>query len=113
MRAADIDVAFAPRHSERACTEVLDAECVILDEAANRLHHLNASATIAWTCFDGHSSVAEIAADLATAFGTDPAGVEADVLALARDLGAQGLLAGVEPDPERGPDARSGRGSAG
>ena len=97
MRAADIDPTFVPRRSAATCTEVLDGESVILDDAANLLHHLNATATVVWTCFDGSGSIAEIAADLAHGFGTDPDATVADVVALARDLGAAGLLDGVEP----------------
>lgn len=103
MRAAEIDASFTPCRATTAYTEVLDGECVILDERANRLHHLNATATVVWTCFDGTGTVTEIAADLATEFAADPATTEADVLALARELGARGLLVGVEPEPGSGP----------
>lgn len=98
MRAADIDPSFVPRQAPTAYTEELDGEAVVLDEAAARLHHLNASATLAWTCFDGSGTVTEIARDLAAEFRTDPSATEQQVLALARELGAHGLLAGVEPD---------------
>jgi len=103
MRAADIDASFRPRRTASAHTEEIDGECVILDERANRLHHLNATATVAWICFDGSGTVAEIAADLAAEFGTEPHTTEADLVALARELAAEGLLAGVEPDP--GPES--------
>ncbi|MBM3660657.1 MAG: PqqD family protein [Actinobacteria bacterium] len=109
MRAADIDTTFVPRRSAAAWTEELDGECVILDEAGNRLHHLNATATVAWTCFDGTGTLAEIAADLAEEFDADAATAAADLLTLARDLGAAGLLDGVAPDPDdedASPDVR-------
>lgn len=102
MRAADIDASFVPRRTPRACTEVLDGECVILDDDGNHLHHLNPSATLVWSCFDGTGTVAEIARDLAAEFGSDPATTEADVLALTSDLGARGLLVDVEGDPGTG-----------
>lgn len=98
MRAADIDPAFVPRRSDATCTEVLDGESVILDDAANLLHHLNATATVVWTCFDGNGTIGEIAADLAHGFETDADATVAEVLALARALGAAGLLDGVEPE---------------
>ena len=99
VRAADLDPTFVPRRSAAAWTEVVDGEAVILDEAGNRLHHLNPTATVAWTCFDGTGTVTDIAADLADEFGADPAATLTDVLALARELGAAGLLDGVEPEP--------------
>ena len=92
-----------PAGATTAHTEELDGECVILDEAANRLHHLNASATIVWACFDGTGTLDEIAHDLASEFGTDPGATAEDVLTLARELGHQGLLDGIDPDPESAP----------
>jgi hypothetical protein len=100
VRAADLDLSSVPRRSAAAWTEVLDGEAVILDQAGNRLHHLNPTATVAWTCFDGTGTLADLAADLAHEFATDPSTTAADVVALARELGAAGLLEGVEPDPD-------------
>lgn len=99
MRAADLDPSFVPRRTDATWTEVLDGEAVILDDDANLLHHLNTTATVVWTCFDGSGSIAEIAADLAHGFGTDVDATVAEVLALARALGAAGLLDGVEAEP--------------
>jgi len=99
VRAADIDLSFVPRRSAATCTEELDGECVILDEAAALMHHLNATATVVWTCFDGSGTLAEIAADLARGFGTEVDRTQAQVLDLARDLGAVGLLDGIDPEP--------------
>ena len=45
-------------------------------------------------------SIDEIARDLADAFASSPDAVSVDVLTLAQELGAQGLLAGVDHDPE-------------
>lgn len=99
MRAADIDTSFSPRRAAPAFTVELDGEAVILDEARNRLHHLNLTATVVWSCFDGSGTVGDIARDLAVAFHTDTRTMTADVLALARELGAEGLLDGVDHDP--------------
>ena len=57
MRAADIDARFVPRRPDDSCTEELDGECVILATTAGRLHHLNASASIVWSCFDGSGTM--------------------------------------------------------
>jgi hypothetical protein len=101
VRAADIDASFAPRRSAAAHTEELDGEAVILDEAHNRLHLLNRSATTVWLCFDGRGSITAVARDLATVIGQAEDTTTAEVLDLARALGAEGLLDRVEPDPDR------------
>jgi hypothetical protein len=98
MRAAEIDRTFVPRRAAAAYTVELDGEAVILDEDRNRLHHLNPMATLVWACFDGTGSIDEIAADLARAFTSEPTQVARDVLELARDLGSEGLLDGVDDD---------------
>jgi len=96
MRAADIDRSFVPKQAAAAYTVELDGEAVVLDEARNRLHHLNPTATLVWACFDGTGTIDEIAADLASEFGSAHDDVAVDVLQLAHDLGAEGLLEGVE-----------------
>ena len=100
MHARDIDTTFVPHRSADAFTVEIDGEAVILDEVHNRLHHLNATAGLVWSCFDGSGSIDEIARDLASAYGAARASTSAEVLALARELATQGLLDGVEPDPD-------------
>ena len=90
----------------------LDGEAVILDEARTRLHHLNPSATVVWACCDGSATVAELARDVAAEFGTDPDAARVEVLALARELGAAGLLAGVDADTDVEVDDASDAASA-
>ena len=96
VRAADIDRTFVPRRAEAAYTVELDGEAVVLDELRNRLHHLNSTAAVAWTCFDGTGTIDEIAIDLASAFESPHEPVVDDLVLLARELGAEGLLEGVE-----------------
>ena len=100
MKASEIDHGFVPAQAEAAYTVELDGEAVVLDEARNRLHHLNPTATLVWACFDGTGSIDEIARDLADAFASSPEAVSIDVLTLAQELGAEGLLVGVDHDPE-------------
>jgi hypothetical protein len=90
-----------PRRAAAAYTVELDGEAVVLDEERNRLHHLNPMATLVWACFDGIGTIDEIAVDVAGAFTSDPDDVAVDILTLARELGAEGLLDGV--DDERRP----------
>ena len=100
VRASEIDEAFTPRRAPSAYTVELDGEAVVLDEARNRLHHLNPTATLVWSCFDGSGTIEAIASDLADAFASVEDDVRVDVLSLARELAAQGLLEGVDSDSD-------------
>jgi Coenzyme PQQ synthesis protein D (PqqD) len=76
----------------------VDGEAVLLDEATTRLHSLNSTATLVWQCLDGHSTLTEIAADLAEAFGADLEAVRADVVAIVEHFAEEGLLEGTGAD---------------
>ena len=47
----------------------LDGEAVIYDDDAGELHHLNKTATIAFSLFDGTATLKELAKELANAYG--------------------------------------------
>jgi hypothetical protein len=97
--AAELGPDFVPQRAPRTHTVEIDGEAIVLDEEQNRLHLLNASATIAWMCCDGSGTLAEIATDLANAVGSPPDQLVAELVALARALGGEGLLDGVSPGP--------------
>jgi hypothetical protein len=77
----------------------IDGDAIVLDEDQNRLHLLNATAALVWTFCDGSGTLAEIANDLAEVFDSPPDQLVAELVALARVLGAEGLLDGVAADP--------------
>jgi hypothetical protein len=81
----------APRRS-LVWVEV-DGELVVADEESGGLHLLNPTAALVFSCLDGASTLEEIAGDIAAELGSDPAQVTADVVALARQLQAMGVLA--------------------
>ena len=97
--AAELGADFVPRQAPKTHTVEIDGEAIVLDEEQNRLHLLNVSATIVWTCCDGSGTLAEIAEDLAEAVGNPPEQLVAELVDLARTLGAEGLLEGVAADP--------------
>ena len=97
--AAELGSDFVPRRAPQTHTVEIDGEAIVLDEHQNRLHLLNASATIVWMCCDGSGTLAEIADDLADAVGSPPEDLIDELVALARTLGAEGLLDGVSADP--------------
>ena len=84
----------------------LDGETVLLDHDTGDTHVLSPTATVVWGCLDGTGTLAEIVDDLAEAFGAERDVVARDVLNLVRELGRQGLLAGVA----RGPAEQGGAG---
>lgn len=88
----------APR-PDLASAEI-DGELVLYDDVTRLIHRLDRVATTLWLCLDGTSTLADIAADMADVYDADPARVLADVVSAARQLGSQGLLAGVAPDQE-------------
>jgi hypothetical protein len=91
---------FVPVRSPDAYVVELDGEAVVLDERANRLHLLNHTATLIWNCLDGVVDVRGLALEIGDETGLPVDQVLTDTLAVVRDLGAEGLLDGVEPIEE-------------
>ena len=84
----------------------IDGDAVLLDEEANRLHHLNRTAALLWACFDGHASVRELAAEICDELDLPYEEVLADTLRVVRELGerehssrACGPNLPIGPDP--------------
>ena len=98
---ASIASDFVPRRADTAYTVELDGEAVVLDEEQNRLHLLNHTATLVWSCFDGTGTLTEIARDVAAAAEVPEARVLDEVLELTRTLGTEGLLDGVAAGDDR------------
>ena len=88
---------FAPRRGAAVYAVEVDGEAVLLDESANRLHHLNHTAALLWACFDGHVRSSELAADIAEELQLPYEQVLNDALVVIRNLGSEGLLDGVRP----------------
>ena len=70
----------------------LDGELVVYDPTTHELHHLNASAALVWQHCDGHRTVDDIAAAIASTGDADRATVRADVARVVADLVAATLL---------------------
>jgi coenzyme PQQ synthesis protein D (PqqD) len=99
-----IDEDFVARRAHAAHTVEVDGEAVLLNDG--RLHLLNATGALVWACFDGDGTIAEIAADISDGLGVPYDAVLEDTLAVARELGTEGLLDAVAPaEPELDPDA--------
>lgn len=77
--------------SDLTVTEV-DDELLVLDEAAGKVHQLNATAALVFRCCDGNTSVAEISQRLVAQFDVDPAVASTDVAQLLDTLRTSQLL---------------------
>jgi hypothetical protein len=88
-----ITAGTAPARRDRLATVDVDGELVVLDEDSGAVHLLNPTASIVFQCLDGTSTLREIAGDFADELGAPLDVVEADLVRLAIDLAAHGLLA--------------------
>ena len=88
-----IDERFVPERCATVHAIEIDGEAVLLDEASGRLHLLNRTGALVWSCFDGSAALSEIVDEISDAFGVSRDGVVDDVLAIVRDLVAEGLVA--------------------
>jgi PqqD family protein of HPr-rel-A system len=79
----------------------LDGEAVVYDEAGNRLHHLNPTATIIFNLCDGQSTVRELAEDISTAFEVDSREVEQQIRTMLREFRQQGFFPKPQPAGRR------------
>ena len=70
----------------------VDDETVILDRDGEHIHQLNTTASFVWDRCDGSSTVAEIAAELAEAFGVDSELTSKDVEEVVLQFSQLGLL---------------------
>jgi hypothetical protein len=100
MRAGDIDATFAPKVAADVCDVEIDGEIVVFSERMRQLHLLNSTAGVVWRSFDGSVSLAELAHDVADAFGEETESVEVSLVEVARSVGALGLLEGIEAEEQ-------------
>lgn len=81
-----------PHHAPRAAHETTEGQAVIVNLNSGTLFSLNATGTFLWERLDGRTSLAAIAAALATAYEVETSVTEPDVLELANTLLQEGLL---------------------
>lgn len=98
----DVGADFVPRPRPRVASVAVDGHAVLLDADTGGTHQLDSIGAAVWAQFDGTATLGEHSVELAAAFGAPPAVVERDVVALARTLGASGLLGGVQAGHQRG-----------
>src|SRR5436190_24034514 len=91
----DIDLGFVAEVVPDLEVATIGDEKVVIG-GATQLVVLNPTAALIFQFLDGEASLGELVDDFTEALGVDRAVIEEDVLAFVRDLGANGLLEGVE-----------------
>jgi hypothetical protein len=110
-----IDASFVPRLRDEVAFVPVADEAMLYVEETGLLHQLDPIGAAIYRVFDGRTTIADSATELAHAFGAPRQTVEADVVSFARELGRLGLLEGVqgeEPvdDADGADPARPGHG---
>lgn len=81
-----------------------ESEVLVISDHDGLSLQLNDTAAVVWQCLDGSSSVRAISADIAEVYRAPVDAVTSDVLVLVAQLGALGLLEGIEPARARRPE---------
>lgn len=97
-----VDGSFVPARTPSVVAVDADVEAVLVDEVTDQLHLLNGSAALLWECFDGESSIADIAFDLADELDVPYEQILTDTVAVVAGLLGQGVIYdGRDAPPER------------
>src|SRR5262245_35349750 len=83
--------AAAPRHRAGLEVFVVEDGFLVHDDAAGRVHHLDATSALSCDLCDGSTDLATMAAEVAEAFGLDEPPVD-DVAECVAQLTAEGVL---------------------
>lgn len=92
MTTTNITLANYLRPTESTTSETIDSQTVIIHLVAGTYFSLNATGSYLWDRLDGVTSLATIAKELAGMYGIDTTTANNDVLTLARELLAEGLV---------------------
>lgn len=93
-----LDLTARPAPQPGVVVVEVGGESVVLD-GWREANVLSPSAVRVWERLDGHTTLAEVADELAGLFDVDRDLIADDVVQLARQLGNLGLLDGVDPEP--------------
>jgi Coenzyme PQQ synthesis protein D (PqqD) len=92
-----VDGSFVAARGAGVKSAEVDDGVVLVDERSGRVLPLNATGALVWECFDGVSSLAEIASDLSEGLGAPYEAVLADTVGLTAGFLEQGMVG--EPGP--------------
>ncbi|HEY3210168.1 MAG TPA: PqqD family peptide modification chaperone [Actinomycetota bacterium] len=100
IEADDIELDFVPHPRDTIVATEFDGELLLIDRETGFLSLLDPVGSIVWHCLDGKVKLADLAEELAEAFGAPVDVVRRDVLEMVRSVGRAGLLNGVAPPPQ-------------
>lgn len=80
------------RRKDGLLVREVDGEVLVLDAEADRIHQLNASASLIWRLHEGGADAAEIASSLAIEFDLDKHRADTDVKAALEQFRALKLI---------------------
>jgi hypothetical protein len=103
------DTGRLPRQADHLTIVDIDDEHVVYDPVRREAHLLNATAGLVLGWCDGHTGRAALVAELAAAYGVDPAIIDADVRATINDFGDRGLVLGPGVTAHETPDDEADR----
>lgn len=95
--ADEIDLDFIAQPRDTIVATEFDGELLLIDRERGFLSVLDPVGSIVWNCLDGRDTLADLAEELAEAFGAPVEVVRRDVLEMVRSVGRAGLLVGVAP----------------
>lgn len=81
-----------PNHRTDVSVRIVDGELIVLDRQKELIHQLNQTASYIWERCDGHSTVADIAHQLADEFSVSLETAEADTQRFIEQLHTLDLL---------------------
>jgi len=84
----------SPQPKAGLVVQPIDDEAVVYDPEADKLHHLEPTATAVWTRLARGRPLSSVAGAVAAAYGADPDAVHADILTLTGTFYDRGLLDG-------------------
>lgn len=92
MKRIDMTLADHPQRAPHTTFEIVDDQAVIINLNAGTYVSLNETGSFLWERLDGQTTLTGIADALAAAYEVAPSITRPDVLALARELLAEGLI---------------------
>ncbi len=81
-----------PRHVKGAFTQVLDGEVTVYEDRSDKVHILNASASVIWQLCDGDRTVQQVIEDVAAVYEKSEGELSETVTRLIADLVSQRLI---------------------
>ena len=83
---------FVPARVSTVDELVVEGEAILHDHTTERVHLLNPTAALLWKCFDGETTLAELAFEIADEMDIPVAGVLTDIVRVTSDLVEEGVL---------------------